>query len=1410
MEFDVEDLKGNKQTVKFPIDEGSYTREALIEQLNKKLKENADIAKYELKAEPYGRSIKLGSNKAFVTRFKGNMFKIDDDDGYTSVFYDNVKEGTVEQFPAVFTGGKVLIEDSSSIDAEHKFLVIDETNNKLTLRPNETVDSVTIEIGKGTYSLSGIITELQTKLNEKFKDENNRPLFVVGTTGGENVDVGSQDGSYKKWTLFRGITITTTAKGPASGVNIDKNSSAYDTLFRDRNFLYYGPKADVSKYDTKADKNASFTGSKDLGGISGAGPLTLTAKNNTFRISLKGTDDKVSRTATIELEARDYTSKEDLLQAVNDQLKEKKLDDLIQAKLTANNTLQIVEAAGGDVNGYITVGAANGSNGASETENGYKMLFVKSERTPVPHTESSTGGVCSFETTGAATGSSMKVNVNGLDRDVNISDKTSLDQIAKDITDQLKGFTTPPVDNGFSSRPVAGTTTTTGSFNQTQTVGRDTVNHWSDTQTGAGDPQGIADGKATPAVLTIGPELKDTMHLGKDNNEITLTIGDRTETLQLTDGEEDLTKEQLAARLQEKINQNQAFGTGLRGATVELKGNRLVLTSNAKGNPAKLSCSTGNSSFLRELRTTRSTASCTSTGAMKSSIEITDNTNDKLVIKYRGKGDTNINTVELDLSGGKYTPSTFADEVNTQLKNKGMDGKIKATCDGYNRLALTTTDAGDGVSISFDTGSSTAAGPMFSVTNHTPAYVNTTGSIPNGITIESGKQQFKLQVDNTPDGVDNPSTVTVELTAKTYTTREEFLTELNTQLAGTGVTASLVTYRDPYYNYFYNTLRFETTAAGKGTSVNVTYDDPKNNPASAMQAIYGTTSVTYPSVEAEVKDDKLVLTAKKADGSVDTKASITVKSTTSAGLLESDYTTKETSPTSLDGYHSRIKAAIDGVSFKEYSLDGVDTSAGTVTINRYNKDLAFYVYRNGPGSAYTHYSFALEEKDYTYAELAKALQEKLDAAGSPVKGAMEVTVTTEGGVDIRAKNYGYEHRFTGLSGGFYDKVLSAASTKKEQLSAEDASGTQKVKGAYIIGRKDITGGVELAYGVCDTLSFDLKAKDQDIHIEMTLDEGKYDPEELVKHIQERLDEQLVKNGFRPGLVQVGIGGISSGVAGSNDDRALNFRISDTVQANEAGDYLIDGVGGNAAFEIFYQTEGKVVPAYVMGAKDVRNGVTIREGQTDLSFEVDGKIYEIELMPGEYTAKGIVDELKRAFGDDIPLTASINPDDGRVKISYTELGSHVFGPVTGGARAEVFFNEIGGSDNTYRHIQLSSQVSDRILLKRSEFNARMLRIDSLNIGAQRYAAKAIDRISKAIDRVSVLRIEFGSMQNRLEHAMNNNRNKAENLEHADSVIRDTDMAREISRLATYNMLEQASGSILSQANKKGEIVLSLLG
>ena len=66
-----------------------------------------------------------------------------------------------------------------------------------------------------------------------------------------------------------------------------------------------------------------------------------------------------------------------------------------------------------------------------------------------------------------------------------------------------------------------------------------------------------------------------------------------------------------------------------------------------------------------------------------------------------------------------------------------------------------------------------------------------------------------------------------------------------------------------------------------------------------------------------------------------------------------------------------------------------------------------------------------------------------------------------------------------------------------------------------------------------------------------------------------------------------------------------------------------------------------------------------------------------------------------------------------------------------------------------------------------------------------------------------------MQNRLEHAVNINKNISENTQAAESQIRDTDMAKEMVELSKQNILEQMGTSMITQANQSRQGVLSLL-
>ena len=99
--------------------------------------------------------------------------------------------------------------------------------------------------------------------------------------------------------------------------------------------------------------------------------------------------------------------------------------------------------------------------------------------------------------------------------------------------------------------------------------------------------------------------------------------------------------------------------------------------------------------------------------------------------------------------------------------------------------------------------------------------------------------------------------------------------------------------------------------------------------------------------------------------------------------------------------------------------------------------------------------------------------------------------------------------------------------------------------------------------------------------------------------------------------------------------------------------------------------------------------------------------------------------------------------------------------------------------------------------------------AVNVSTQTGGNLAIDRINDAINLVSQYRAGLGAAQNRLEHTINNLKVTSENITAAESRIRDTDMADEITAFTKNNILLQASQSMLAQSNSVPQSILSLL-
>ena len=97
----------------------------------------------------------------------------------------------------------------------------------------------------------------------------------------------------------------------------------------------------------------------------------------------------------------------------------------------------------------------------------------------------------------------------------------------------------------------------------------------------------------------------------------------------------------------------------------------------------------------------------------------------------------------------------------------------------------------------------------------------------------------------------------------------------------------------------------------------------------------------------------------------------------------------------------------------------------------------------------------------------------------------------------------------------------------------------------------------------------------------------------------------------------------------------------------------------------------------------------------------------------------------------------------------------------------------------------------------------------NIARQGNAALAIDLLDRAINTLSMARANLGAIQNRLEFKIQNLDNTAENLQAAESRIRDVDMAQQMTAFTRDNILFQASTAMLAQANTLPQGVLQLI-
>lgn len=126
-----------------------------------------------------------------------------------------------------------------------------------------------------------------------------------------------------------------------------------------------------------------------------------------------------------------------------------------------------------------------------------------------------------------------------------------------------------------------------------------------------------------------------------------------------------------------------------------------------------------------------------------------------------------------------------------------------------------------------------------------------------------------------------------------------------------------------------------------------------------------------------------------------------------------------------------------------------------------------------------------------------------------------------------------------------------------------------------------------------------------------------------------------------------------------------------------------------------------------------------------------------------------------------------------------------------------------------YIQSGANAGEDTYLEWDSLNLNVIGLGNANVTTRENATRFIEHVQYASKVISANRSRIGAQQNRLERAFDANANYAENLQNAESNIRDTDMAKETVNLAKHDILLQAGQSMMAQANQQNQGILQLL-
>lgn len=299
-----------------------------------------------------------------------------------------------------------------------------------------------------------------------------------------------------------------------------------------------------------------------------------------------------------------------------------------------------------------------------------------------------------------------------------------------------------------------------------------------------------------------------------------------------------------------------------------------------------------------------------------------------------------------------------------------------------------------------------------------------------------------------------------------------------------------------------------------------------------------------------------------------------------------------------------------------------------------------------------------------------------------------------------------------------------------------------------------------------------------------------------------------------GDIEPGVYGITVTQIGTQATTTMNVMpAGSTITAAQAGNLLINGFEirldeGMTAEEVnekIRDAAGKMGIDY----NAVTGELTTQEYGSEQSIRVDASSDQLAALFGVdgsivYGTNAEVNFLPDANGDRIGFadTATIEAQGNRITVT-DKNGFKMVYDTTAICDANITVLSAGPMV-----LQIGNNEGQTLNVNINKTTVESLEIEHINIYTHAYASEAIEKIDKAVEKISEIRSSLGAYQNRLDHTVTNLGTANENLTGAVSRIQDTDMAEEITTYTEKNVLSQSALQMLIKSNARPEGLLQL--